>query len=90
MTKDQEYQAKYFLKSHPVTHHAKCRSAMCVRQRENARVPPSELYTTGKWGVCNDCETPYSSELLRCQCCSHVLRKRSKYRKKREAQVARY
>lgn len=90
VTKDPHYQAKYFLKKHPVRHHAKCKSQMCVRQREEVRISPRDMYASGEWGSCNECETPYPSVLLRCPCCSHKMRTRSKYRNKREDRVARY
>jgi hypothetical protein len=90
VTKDPHYFSEYFLKKHPVKHHGRCKSGMCVSQRETARVSPRDMYRCGKWGVCNECETPYPAQHTRCPCCSHILRKRSKYRKKREDQVARY
>ena len=90
LTKDIHYFANYFLKRNPVKHSGKCKSETCVNQRNNNRVAPRDMYTSGKYGVCNDCETPYPSSLTRCPCCSHILRKKSKYRKAREPDIVRY
>ena len=90
MVSEKHWQTLYYLKNNPVKHHSKCQSRICVDQRTNTRIPPKEIYTSGRFGVCNDCETPYPSELLRCPCCSHILRKKSKYRKSREPDTVRY
>lgn len=85
-----EYFKSYFIKNHPIKHHARCQTAICIEAREENRVATRNRYEDGKYRFCSACETPFESRFFRCPCCSHMLRKRSKYSKTKEQQITRY
>lgn len=88
LTENPDYFRSYFIKSHPVKHHGRCQSPICIRAREDNRIHPGKRY--GKSRYCSACETPFKLSDYRCPCCGHILRKRSKYAKTKELQVTRY
>jgi len=88
---EKHWQTLYYLRNNPVNHHAKCQSEVCINQRTAARISPRDRYVNGRYKYCGMCQTPYPSSIgLRCPCCSHVMRIRSKYAKSKEQQVVRY
>lgn len=90
LTDDPHYHNTYFIRTHAIKHHARCQTRICVEAREANRVATRNRY--GPYRYCGDCETPFPAtpDNFRCPCCSHIMRKRSKYAKTKEQQVVRY
>ena len=90
LTDNPDYYRTYFIRNNPIKHHARCQTRICVEAREANRVATRNRY--GNFMYCSVCETTFQSTLdkNRCPCCSHIMRKRSKYAKTKEQQVVRY